>query len=230
MGFRSDTNYSFLDLACLEGGYSIEAALLGAKVLGIEGRQKNLDKCNFALEKLGLKNLKFKLGDVRHVSVSELGKFDVILCMGILYHLDDPVSFLETISSLCKKYIVIDTHISYEDEEKHQSVDPNLRENLSELTNLIVKEKSYNGRFYQEFPPNTSKDVKEVCLQSSLDNEKSFWATQKSLLDMLKAAGFDGVWLYLTLLRGGEWSSQSFARILIVASKSEITYSSPIWK
>src|SRR5437899_3045701 len=37
-----------LDLACLEGLYGIEFALHGAKTLGIEGREVNLEKARFA--------------------------------------------------------------------------------------------------------------------------------------------------------------------------------------
>src|SRR5208283_4911140 len=56
-----------LDLACLEGLFAIE----------------------FARKVLGLSNCRLIKGDVRSIS-AELGSFDVILCAGILYHLDFP--------------------------------------------------------------------------------------------------------------------------------------------
>ena len=38
------TNCRILDLACLEGEYSIEFGMRGASVLGIEGREANIEK------------------------------------------------------------------------------------------------------------------------------------------------------------------------------------------
>ena len=37
-----------LDLACLEGQYAIEFAMQGAEVVGIEGREANIQKAIFA--------------------------------------------------------------------------------------------------------------------------------------------------------------------------------------
>ena len=37
-------NLRILDLACLEGHYAIEFALQGATVVGIEGRESNIQK------------------------------------------------------------------------------------------------------------------------------------------------------------------------------------------
>src|SRR5438132_8218599 len=79
-----------LDLACLEGQYGIEIALHGADVLAIEGREANLAKVRFAKDILSLDNLKVLLDDVRHLDVHRHGHFDIVLCLGILYHLDVP--------------------------------------------------------------------------------------------------------------------------------------------
>jgi len=48
-----------LDLACGEGVYSIEAALRGAKVLGIDGRSERMDEEARATARLGLSNVRF---------------------------------------------------------------------------------------------------------------------------------------------------------------------------
>src|SRR3712207_8999504 len=41
-----------LDLGCLDGIYSIECALHGAEVIGIDAREANVKKANFAKEVL----------------------------------------------------------------------------------------------------------------------------------------------------------------------------------
>src|SRR5262245_49012933 len=82
-----------LDLACLEGQFGIEFALHGAQVVGIEGREVNLAKARFAKEVLALNNIDLVLDDVRYLSKDKYGEFDVVLALGILYHLDVPDSF-----------------------------------------------------------------------------------------------------------------------------------------
>jgi 2-polyprenyl-3-methyl-5-hydroxy-6-metoxy-1,4-benzoquinol methylase len=93
-----------LDLACLEGHYSIEFALHGANVLAIEGREGNLAKARFVKEALSLNNLELALDDVRKLDQDRHGVFDVVLCLGILYHLDTPgvMDFVEKISTVCQ--------------------------------------------------------------------------------------------------------------------------------
>ena len=82
-----------LDLACLEGHYGIEFALHGANVVGIEIREANIVKARYAQQELGLKNITFIQDDVRNLSRAKLGGFDIVICSGILYHLDVPDVF-----------------------------------------------------------------------------------------------------------------------------------------
>jgi 2-polyprenyl-3-methyl-5-hydroxy-6-metoxy-1,4-benzoquinol methylase len=76
-----------LDLACLEGQYAVEFARHGARAVAIEGREANFEKANFAKRMLSLDNLQLIRGDVRDLSREKHGVFDVVLCLGILYHL-----------------------------------------------------------------------------------------------------------------------------------------------
>src|ERR1700712_3665370 len=76
-----------LDLACLEGHYAIEFALHGAEVVGIEGRAISIEKSNFGKDDLKLHLLSFHQEDVRHLSEDKYGRFDIVICAGILYHL-----------------------------------------------------------------------------------------------------------------------------------------------
>ncbi|MBI3796935.1 MAG: methyltransferase domain-containing protein, partial [Deltaproteobacteria bacterium] len=83
-------NLRVLDLGCLEGMYALEFAQHGAQVLGIEGRLANIEKARFAKRVLGFSNCDFVQDDVRNLSLAKYGDFDVVLCCGILYHLDAP--------------------------------------------------------------------------------------------------------------------------------------------
>src|ERR1043166_908766 len=82
-----------LDLACLEGMYAIEFARHKAHAVGIEGREANVEKARFTKRVLQLDNLELFQDEVRNLSVEKYGRFDVVLCLGLLYHLDAPDVF-----------------------------------------------------------------------------------------------------------------------------------------
>jgi SAM-dependent methyltransferase len=168
-----------LDLACLEGQYGIEFALHGAEVLAIEGREANLAKVRFAREALSLDRLTLELGDVRALSESSYGRFDVVLCLGILYHLDAPdvMDFMERIYSVCNRIAIIDTHFSPHDEAPYR-----------------WKGKTYWGRYMKEHKVNATEDEKLAAAWNSLDNVRAFQLTRASLCNLLRDVGFTSVY------------------------------------
>lgn len=164
-----------LDLACLEGLYAIEFARHGAEVVAIEGRQANIEKARFAKEVLSLENLELVQGDVRELGRERYGSFDVVLCLGILYHLDVPdlFHFLESVSDVCQGFALVDTHVSLKSEESH-----------------VYGEREYSGRRYVEHRPGATAEEREKALWASVDNPTSFWLTRPSLYNLLSDAGF----------------------------------------
>jgi SAM-dependent methyltransferase len=168
-----------LDLACLEGLYAIEFARQGAKVVAIEGREANFKKAQFAKDVLALDNLDLIQDDVRHLNAETFGHFDVVLCAGILYHLDAPdiFHFVERIAEVCRRITLIDTHIS-----------------LNPVEFRMYEGKKYWGCQYTEFPEDATPEEKEKSLWSALDNEKSFWLTRPSLLNLLQNCEFTSVY------------------------------------
>jgi 2-polyprenyl-3-methyl-5-hydroxy-6-metoxy-1,4-benzoquinol methylase len=79
-----------IDLASLEGAYTIEFARRGATVVGVEARGAHVERSRFAAEVLRVPTASFVQDDVRNLSAERYGHFDVVLCFGILYHLDWP--------------------------------------------------------------------------------------------------------------------------------------------
>jgi 2-polyprenyl-3-methyl-5-hydroxy-6-metoxy-1,4-benzoquinol methylase len=147
-----------LDLASLEGHYSFEFAARGAQVTGIEGRQSNVDKAKALGEKLHL-TVKFIRHDVRNLSVEKHGKFDVVLCLGILYHLDDEdiSPFLKSINEVCEDFAVIDTQVALKPHERFGK---------------------YSGWYFTEYVRQPSQEEQESCAWASIGNTKSFWPTK----------------------------------------------------
>ena len=92
----------------------MELARQGATVVAIEGREASLEKMRLAKEALELENLEVRLEDVRALDQQRHGAFDVVLCLGLLYHLDAPDVFqlLERMRDLCRDLVIIETRVA----------------------------------------------------------------------------------------------------------------------
>jgi SAM-dependent methyltransferase len=187
------------DLGCLEALYAIEFALRGASVVGIEGRRQNIERARFAKDVLGLDRLELIEDDVRHFTVEAYGQFDVVLCSGLLYHLDAPSAFalLESLSRTCRSLALIDTHVSLTDAELEFHAGAQFwvppGDVLSGLHSHQHDGVSYWGRDYIEHDPAASEDQRMASAWASLDNPTSFWPTRPSLFNALWEAGFSSV-------------------------------------
>lgn len=172
-------NLRVLDLACLEGLYGIELARHGAEVIGIEGRKANVVKARFVKDVLSLNNITFMQDDVRNLNIEKYGLFDVVLCLGILYHLDAPdvFHFVERMSDVCKRVTIIDTHVG-----------------INANKSYAYQGQEYHGWSYKEHSSKSTEEERLKLLRSSLDNEKSFWLTRPSLFNLLSRAGFTSVY------------------------------------
>jgi SAM-dependent methyltransferase len=164
-----------LDLGCLEGLYAVEFALRGAEVVGIEGRETNLVKANFAKETLGLDRLSFALDDARKLSKEKYGEFDVALCLGLLYHLDAPdvFEFVERVAEVTRRVCIIDTHVSVKPDKS-----------------VSYKGHEYRGWAYREHEAQATNEQRAKALWSSLKDEFSFWLSRPSLYNLLLDSGF----------------------------------------
>ncbi len=90
-------NRSVLDIGCNAGFYSIEMKRLGAsRVLGIDWDEGYLAQARFAAGNAGV-DIEFRRMSVYDVAVLR-ERFDVVLFMGVLYHLRHPLLALDLIS------------------------------------------------------------------------------------------------------------------------------------
>lgn len=187
-------NLSVLDLGCFEGQMAIEFARQDAKrVVGIDCREQNVAKANFVKEALDLKNFEVFVDDVRNLSADKYGTFDVVLCLGLLYHLPpaDTIKFTKQLFEIASYLAVIDTHISIRDE--HQ---------------INQNGKTYHGLLYDENDNST---------QSAKGSEPTFWPTKTSLFRLIRDAGFKT--LYTIPYSGKAYRGALDDRLTVVAVK-----------
>jgi SAM-dependent methyltransferase len=162
-----------VDLACLEGLFAVEFARRGADVVAVEAREANIEKARFAKAALALDNLELVQDDVRNLSRERYGGFDVVLALGILYHLDAPAVFifLERLAEVCDWLCVVDTHVTDSAAESFEHAGH-----------------CYRGGSYAE--PDTSDALAKETLWASVDNPRSVVLTRHSLFNALAHAGF----------------------------------------
>jgi len=92
-----------LDIACNSGFWSIQCALLGADVVGFDARAELIEQANLIKSIVGVRNVDFRLLDFWEMSPELLGgKFDVVLNLGILYHLPDPLEALRRTAAMTR--------------------------------------------------------------------------------------------------------------------------------
>ena len=97
---------SVLDIGCNAGFYSIEMKRRGAeRVLGVDFDERYLAQARFAAETLGIEI------EFRQLSVYDVGslheQFDVVIFMGVLYHLRHPLLALDFIREHVAKDLML---------------------------------------------------------------------------------------------------------------------------
>lgn len=88
---------SVLDIGCNAGFYSIEMKRRGAsRVLGVDSDDRYLAQARLASDQLGFQSIEFR--NLSVYDVAALGeKFDLVIFMGVLYHLRHPLLALDLI-------------------------------------------------------------------------------------------------------------------------------------
>jgi tRNA (mo5U34)-methyltransferase len=106
------TGLAALDLASHQGWFSVNMARSGfSTVLGIDARESHVEDSQLIRDIYGLDHLSFQQGDIHLLDEQQLGQFDVVLMLGLLYHLENPIGALRVCRALCKNLCLIETQI-----------------------------------------------------------------------------------------------------------------------
>ena len=119
-----------LDLASHQGWFAAQMVRSGfASVLGIDARASHVEDASLIAGIYGLDQLEFRQGDIHELDADRLGRFDVVLMLGLLYHLENPVGALRVCRALCRDVCIIETQVvpgisGYVDYGSYQYVRP----------------------------------------------------------------------------------------------------------
>lgn len=166
-----------LDLGAAEGSISVAFARHCRHVTAIEGRIGNVEKAQLVKRALGIENLDVVHQDARDLDTTQ--RFDVVLCLGLLYHLEGEagVKLCHDLAAITGRVAVVETHTHVG--RRHQVFSAGDRE--------------YAGRWVREFDRSAGEEERERLSRSSVGNAQSFWFTQPSLFNLLSDAGFSSV-------------------------------------
>lgn len=92
-----------LDVACGVGYFSGLLSSLGLDVIGVDGRLENVEDC---LRRHP--TIRFERFDAEDAALRSLGKFDLVLCFGLLYHLENPLMAIRHLRALTQKLLLVE--------------------------------------------------------------------------------------------------------------------------
>jgi tRNA (mo5U34)-methyltransferase len=99
---------SVLDVGAYDGFFTFECERRGADVVAIDfPRAKGYP---VAAELVGSK-AEFREMSVYDVSTEELGMFDIVLFLGVLYHLRHPMLALERLREVCRELLILESQV-----------------------------------------------------------------------------------------------------------------------
>jgi len=98
-----------LDIGTSDGYFSLQLARRGARVVAIDYRRKQ-DHGYHVMEALNSPDIEYHQMNIYDLAGINFGLFDIVLCMGVLYHLPDMLRALHLIRQCCRGAIYLETH------------------------------------------------------------------------------------------------------------------------
>jgi tRNA (mo5U34)-methyltransferase len=110
------TGWTVIDVGAFDGFFSFEAERRGAtRVLATDhfiwrnGRwtKRGFDLAHEALES----RVESRDIPVEQLSPETVGTFDLVLFLGVLYHAEDPLRYLRLMRAICRRQLIVETHV-----------------------------------------------------------------------------------------------------------------------
>jgi len=111
-------NARALDIASHEGWFAHRLLEWGAsEVVAIDVRDVNVRRATLLRDHYGLpaERLAIEQASVYDLSARDLGAFDVVLMIGLIYHLENPIGAIRVARSLTRGLCVVETQLTRQD-------------------------------------------------------------------------------------------------------------------
>jgi FkbM family methyltransferase len=93
-----------LDAGCGVGFFSQTLEKCGLNVCGFDGREENIVEARKRFP-----HLPFETANIEDRSILELGRFDLVLCCGLIYHLENPLLAMRNLKALTEKCLLLES-------------------------------------------------------------------------------------------------------------------------
>lgn len=93
-----------LDVGCGVGYFSAFLDGLGYSTVGYDGRQGNVEEA-----KRRFPQIDFRTVDIEDRAAGESGRYDLVLCFGLLYHLENPLRAVRNLSALTAQVLLVES-------------------------------------------------------------------------------------------------------------------------
>jgi len=95
---------SAIDVGCGIGDFSKFLSDAGLRVVGVDGREENTGEARRRYP-----DITFVTEDAEELRAAQVGAFDLVLCFGLLYHLENPFRAIRNLQALTEKVLLIET-------------------------------------------------------------------------------------------------------------------------
>jgi FkbM family methyltransferase len=93
-----------IDTGCGVGYFSRTLSGCGLNVCGFDGRMENVVEARRRFP-----DIPFEQGDIEDRAILGLGRFDLVLCFGLLYHLENPMLAMRHLRGLTEKCLLLES-------------------------------------------------------------------------------------------------------------------------
>ena len=113
--FLGDLNgKTVLDVGCNGGYLEVELETMGAKVTAVDLQEKYIRQTNLVKREFNLTCEVFQAdAEEFHILPAMAGrKFDIVLFLGVIYHVNNPMRALTNCLNMAKEYVLVESAIS----------------------------------------------------------------------------------------------------------------------
>ena len=104
-----------LDIGCNAGYWALKAIEKQCDfVMGIDARDMHIQQAELVFNTLEIETSRYRFikADVFDIDFHRSGPFDIVLFLGLMYHISKPIELMEKIAAINSDFLVIDTFLS----------------------------------------------------------------------------------------------------------------------
>lgn len=119
-----------IDVGCGMGYFSAYLDSLGLEVTAVDGRGENVEEAGRRVP-----HVRFHTQNAEDRALPDLGRFDLVLCFGLLYHLENPFAAIRNLHALTSHLLLVESVIFPGSEPMMALVDevPNADQGLNNI-------------------------------------------------------------------------------------------------